>query len=480
MLSKVKKSIMAYAFLFCAGFSPLAFAWSLGQPGTENEGWVLDNNGERYFAIGLWGVPGYTFVRKAKEPTGNDSLFARETGSFNLLTIQSGFQKPYMQKSGRAFSSGLVTFRYLLSETGYVGTVPLADDDDLSNDNLIPYHRMRSIRDNIDKLAPYVCERIVIPLASEYRDSPFIHFIMDEPDTGGRGWYWHPSIIRLYHNIAHDIDEGTLTYIDLGGNVSANRFFYEKAFGDTFRIGTNPAKGACNPDNMDTYNVASDGTTLYDYRRGIFGGKWERKPLENFRHLFYDNIMETSAAYDNSCDVIGLNSYQVFREYPETAGEVVDAIKDGCGSGKPVWLFFDGAADQKPRGMSFEDYASLVRCQVYTSLIHGASGVNIYAITRTEAAETEYWPHMRELAEELEVNSNIIRLPVIDAYWDSGYHTAGYDHLHWSVRGEENNQRWLIVSNTSRTRPLTCTVKGFPEVTVGPLEGYVISSINEQ
>lgn len=481
MITKLKPAIVSLLglFLLCTAFPSFASAWSLGTAGTENEGWVLDSDGERYFALGLWGIPGYTFVRNGEEPAGNDSLFIRKTSPFNLLVIQSGYQKQYMKTPGTAFFSGVSTVRYFLKRKGYSGDVPLAGDSNPSYDNLLHYQRMRSIRENIDKLAPYFRDTIIKPITAGFSDVPFVHFIMDEPDTGGRGWYWHPSILELYHTIAHDLDDSTLTYVDLGGNISGNRFFYQKAFGDTFRVGTDPANGECDPDNMDTYNMASDGTPVYDFHHGLFGGKWERKSYEKLRRLFYSNVSETSAAYNNCCDVIGVNSYSIYREYPETSGEVVDAIKAGCGSAKPVWLYFDGAADQKPRDMSFEDYASLIRCQVYTSLIHGASGLNIYAVTRTKEAETEYWPYMKELAEELSANSDIIRMPVVDAWWDSGYHRAGYNHLHWSVREDDNDSRWLIVSNTSRTTPLSCDVEGFPEVTVGPLDVLVIAETEE-
>jgi len=446
---------------------PYTFSWSTGKLKTDTEGWVLDDNGKKFFAIGLWGIPNYTFVRNGEEPAGNDSLFVEETMNFNLILIQCNYQKPYMRHPGKIFSSGVSTFQWMLSEAGYTGTVELFRDDNPSNDTILHYHRMKSLRDNIYSLQSYIQTEIVDYINASFATFSLIHCIMDEPDTGRRGWYWPPTVLQVYNNHVHTKAKDGLTYIDLGGNICANRFFYEKAFGDTFKVGTAPDSGECSPDNMDTYNFASDGTSLYTYSRA---NKWIRRPISVFRRLFFENVRETAAAYRNCADVFGYNSYQVFREFPETAGETVDAIKAGCGNDKPVWLFFDAAAHQKPPGMSYVEYARLIKCQVYTSIVHGATGVYFFAFTESDDVISEYWPLIKALAGELQEYCNIFMMPIVNQSWDTAYHHKSYNHLHYSVRSSGTGEKtYLIATNTALKDSIQVNIEGFPQFTLEPL-----------
>jgi len=453
-----------------------SYSWSIGKADSYNKGWALINNNEKIFAIGLWGIPYYTFTKKGAEPKNNGTLFTSETDDFNLIHIQRDFQKPYMQSTGKIVSTGLTTFRWYLSESGYTGNIDLYTDDEPSNDSILNYERMKSIREKTDSLEIYIETEIVDSLIADFDGYNFIHFIMDEPDTGGRGWYWHPDLLKIYNDYVHEQNTNNLTYLDLGGNICGNRFFYEKTFGDTFKVGINPNNGECSPDNMDTYNYASDSTSVYAYRRRwIFKDIWARRPNSYFIHKFYDNVKETASAYKNASDVLGVNSYSVFRDYPEVAGETVDAIKAGCGSDKPVWLFFDAAADQKPRSMSYADYFKNIKCQVYTSIVHGATGAFFYAITDSEPVKTHYWPKIKSLAKDLQEKQYIFVMPVVDQYWNTKYHLKDYEHLHYSIRssGKEKNV-YLIATNTNKNKSLEVAIKGFPEFTLEPLGFKII------
>jgi len=454
----------------------ISYSWSIGKANSDNEGWALINDNEKFFAVGLWGIPHYTFTKEDTEPKNNEKLFTSETENFNFIHIQKDFQKQYMQLTGKIISTGLTTFRWYLSERGYIGNVDLYTDDDPSNDSIIHYKRMKSIRGKADSLETYIKTEIADSLIAGFDSYNFIHFIMDEPDTGGRGWYWHPDVLKIYHDYVHEQNTNNLTYLDLGGNICGNRFFYEKAFGDTFKIGTNPDTGECSPENMDTYNYASDSTSVYTYRRRwIFKDIWTRRPNSYFIHKFCNNVKETAAAYKNVSDVLGVNSYSVFRDYPEVAGETVDAIKVGCGSDKPVWLFFDAAADQRPRSMSYTDYFKNIKCQVYTSIVHGATGAFFYAITDSEPVKTHYWPKIKSLAKDLQDRRYVFEMPVVNQYWDTQYHLPDYDHLHYSIRSTDKEKNiYLIATNTDKKNTLKVKISGFPEFTLEPLGVKII------
>jgi hypothetical protein len=207
-----------------------------------------------------------------------------------------------------------------------------------------------------------------------------------------------------------------------------------------------------------------------------------QKPDSVFTRVWFENVSRTSRAYRNSSDIAGVNSYRVFRDYPETAGETVDAIRNGCGSGKPVWHFYDASAVSKPRDMSYGDYFALVRCQMYTSIIHGATGVLFYAFDLDRTATREYWPLLRGLARTFETQRELFELPETGHSWDTAYHSPGYNHIHYSIRSDGMGVRVLIVSNTDCHEPHTVKVEGFPNVELPPLGVAVVSArgINRQ
>ncbi len=473
----------AILFLYFNSFAQsfeniLPYSWTIGEDSSDNEGWALINNNKKFFAIGLWGIPQYTFSKKDSEPERNETLFITETENFNLIHVQKDFQKPYMQSTGKIVSTGLTAFRWFLSESGYIGSLNLYTDNDPLNDSILNYNRMKSIRENADSLKTYIETEIVDSLITAFRRYNIIHFIMDEPDTGGRGWYWHPDLIKIYNDYVHEHTTNNLTYIDLGGNICGNRLFYEKTFGDTLKIGTNPDNGECSPENPETYIFASDGTPVYTYlRRWILNDTWERRPNSYFIHKFYDNVKETANAYKNVSDVLGVNSYSVFRDYPEVAGETVDAIKEGSGKNKPVWLFFDAATDQKPSSMSYADYFKNIECQVYTSIVHGATGVFFYAITDSKPVTTEYWPRIKNLAKDLQNRRYIFEMPTVDEYWDTKYHSPDYYHLHYSIRSiDKKTKVFLIATNTDKKNSLKVNISGFPEFTLEPLGVKIVEN----
>ncbi|MFC1650496.1 hypothetical protein ACFL2X_02900 [Candidatus Latescibacterota bacterium] len=444
--------------------------WSFGESGTDSAGWVLDDSGNQFFAIGLWCVPGYTFSRDSDEPEGNDSIYGNITAPFNTVVMQAGYLKSYMNTGDVIFMSGLSTLKWMLSSEGYSGDTFLAPDSLPTTGSTIHFDRMKSIRENLEALRPYFSDTVIPNIEESFKGSDFIHFIMDEPDTGRRGWFWPPEAMKAYHDTVHERSPDRLTYIGLGGSIRGNRYFYEQLFGDVFRVGTNPSRGESSPDNMDTYNFAFDGTPLFVYIPGLLGGRWKIKPPSAFTHAFYENVAQTASAYNSACDIIGWNSYTEFRDYPEAAGETVDAIKEACGKSKPVWMFFDGAADMKPSYMSFGEYGKLVACQVYTAVIHGATGALFFSCSSPE----QYMPLITELALRLGDQSRIFILPETSNHWDKTYHSPEYDHLHYSVRTEPGGKSYLIASNTDSVSPCFVDVEGFPGFELPPLGVEII------
>ncbi|MFC1550983.1 hypothetical protein ACFL6P_00320 [Candidatus Latescibacterota bacterium] len=464
------------AVLFGVCSSWAAIAWTLGERGTDAAGWALDDSGGKFFAVGIWGIPGYTFLRNTAdtaEPAGNDAAFTAVTAPYNTIVMQSGYRKSYMNARDPLFMSGLSTMQWMMSSEGYSGETPLAADSLPITGSTIHFDRMNSIRENAGAVRQYFAGMVIPHIEENFRGTNLVHFIMDEPDTGRRGWFWSPEIMKAYHDAVHERSPDRLTYIGLGGSIGGNRYFYEKLFGNVFKVGTDPARGECSPEYMDTYNYAFDGTPQFEYISGLFiKNRWRKKPPSALTHVFYENVRQTAAAYGTACDVIGWNTYNEFRDFPEAAGETVDAIKDACGRSKPVWLFFDGAANNKPSEMSYGDYGKLVACQVYTSIIHGATGALFFAFSAPE----EYMRNITALAENLGEHSSIFKLPETANRWDTAYHSEAYDHLHYSIRTEPGGKSYLIASNTSAVSPYTVNVGGFRDFELEPLGFAVVGA----
>jgi hypothetical protein len=340
----------------------------------------------------------------------------------------------------------------------------------------IPYERMRAIRGSLDLLRPYIRETVVDQVLAAHPGNGLIHFIADEPDRGRAGWFWPPELLHAYNDIVRETAPGQLTYIDFGGSLKGNRLYYEQRFGPGLRTGTEPVWGACSPENMSTYDYTHDGEPVYEYRRGRFGrGSWVERPDSLFARCFFQNVSRTAEAYRNASDICGVNAYGEFRDYPELAGEIVDAIRAGCGPSKPVWPFFDASAVAQSRNMDDESYVALVRCQIYTAIIHGATGVLFYAADLPADAARNFWPLIRDLADTLADQRGIFESAEVARGWDTRYHEPGYDHLHWTVRADSRGNRWLIAANTSRTATRTLAVEGFPAVDIEPLGVAVLS-----
>ncbi len=464
--------VLLFTILFAIGFSLTAAAWSLGESDSEKAGWALDNDGNKFFAVGLWGIPGYVFAREGDaEPAENDSVYAAVTSPFNTVIVQAGYRKTYMSAREPLFMSGLSTLNWMMSANGYTGETPLADSNPSKEGAVIGFDRMNSIRENAGAVGRYMAGTVIPYIEKQFDGVDLIHFIMDEPDTGRRGWFWPPEVMQLYHDAVHERSPEGLTFIGLGGSIGANRYFYERNFGRVFRTGKNPARGECNPSLMDTYNFAYDGAPQFEYISGIFRrNRWERKPNAEMAYAFFENVRQTAAVYGSACDIIGWNSYTEFRDFPEAAGETVDAIRTACGESKPVWLFYDGAAYSKPSDMSYEEYGILAACQVYTAIIHGATGALFFAYD----APSDYMRIMAALAAELDGMSHVFKLPETEHGWDRAYHSDGYDHLHYSVRTGPAGVSWLIVANTSKRSPCTVEISGFPAFELEPLGAAVV------
>ncbi len=431
-------------------------------------GWIYKNN-EKYFAIGLWNIPGYEYIADDDIKMQNIALFKDASKYFNIIYIQSGRQQNFM-KTNNIFTGGS-HFKWSFLK-GFKGDIKYKTDK--NGNQLIDYEEMYFIRHNLEKYYKwYIKTNIVEEIRNRFNGYDYIWFLADEPNTGGKGWFWHPRIMKEVNNAVHSINKSAITYIDLFGNIRGDRLAYEKNY--IRKFGSMPASLPVgfdsetfmqgDPKKMDTYNYSYDGLSIYKYAH--VKERWERRPIEVFRDKFFYNVQSAASAYDSCADVLGVNAYKDFYEYPEVAGETVQAIKAGCGDDKPVWLFFDAQAYvAQDRKLKNEEYFKNVKCQVYSSIVNGASGV-LFWTNSQQSPDKEYWEMIKGLATELRDNSDIFKAKVLE----KGYK----EFIHYAIYELPNSCKNLILVNTSKTETQKFTISEFADFTLEPLAVKIIS-----
>lgn len=404
------------------------------------EGWAY-RNGEKFFPIGIWGIPDYDFkLFKVDEDMENIRLFKEIGDIFNLVYVQYGREQEYMKNS--LLFTGYGHFMWKMKE-GYCG--PSSYNPDKNGDKKINLNEMQFIKDNLIKhYSGYIYKEVVIDINKRFYNYNHIWFLADEPNTGFADWVWYPEIVKTYNDAVKKTTDSTLTFIDLFGSIKGDRYAYEqnyrKMYGKKLEIlpeGTKQELLQGDPLQLSSYNYSADGTPVYRYN--LNRNRWEFNDVEKYKDKFYYNIFSTATIYGMCADVLGVNCYQDYFNFPSSAGLTIDAIKDACGNEKPVWLFFDGAAHAKPQFTSEKEYLKNVRCQIFTSIVHGASGVLFWS--KKDVAET-YWNLMKELALELKYNAEIIKGIEIEE--------GKENNIIFSIRKISTGESYIIAVNTSK------------------------------
>ena len=421
---------------FKPGNDPEPPEWSVKQ------GWVY-KDGEKFLALGLWGIPGYEAkLSRVDTDSANIARFKQIAELFNLIYCQFGREQSYMAES--VLMTGWDFFQWRMVKR-FVGDSLYSPDKDGSGH--IDYREMRFVKDNIETYyKDYIGNQIVEPVLQRFAPFNFIWFLMDEPNTGFQNWAWHPAIVFKYAQEVRRRSPGKVILLDLFGSLKGDRFNYELIHAKTFSrlperlpSGIHPEQLEGDPEKLYTYNYAADGTSLYYF--DATGNTWRPRPWPLFREKYYYNVFQTALLYHSSADVFSVNSYPDFFRYPEAAAIVVNAIKDACGQDKPVWLFFDGAAVAKPKHVSVTDYVKNVRCQIYLSMIHGATGVLIWS--KKEAS----WTYFQLL---MDVLREIKRYRFV---FEGNTESSGIlqEKVHFCIKTTDSEQRFLILANSDKS-----------------------------
>lgn len=438
-----------------------AKTWSI-----DDEGWIVTKDGKnvenRFFAIGTWHVPGYVFTQEPEADSlayvQNELLFKKKTSPFNMLFMSLGNEKEYMSDKIHILNP----FSPILH--GYLDRIEsLPDSADKD------YYRSQYIKKEADNpdFIQYLDSQIIALLGKKTHDK-YIYSHIDEIALGGVSkWAVPPAVGTLINQRLKKHDPEALVYVDLLGHAKGSTYLFEKRYLE--KNETMPADPPYNLISEDArkckfpllgFYEAYDGTPVYQFTNGEYSyNKYDRETLIN---IWKENIRIISEDYKENGDVFGINAFLDFYAYPILAGITVDALRTGLGSKVPIWLYFDGNGYAKPSNLTPSDYLKIVKCQIYTAIIHGATGVLFW---NDWSKTPEVFDELVPIMDELNNNLAIIKLNTLETMVDGDQHVT--------IKGEKSGKKYIFATNTSKTDSISFTMPAGDIKVLSPMEVYL-------
>jgi len=430
------------------------------------DGWVYrkeagSSSYKPFFAIGIWNIPGY-------QPTAmncTDDVYRKKSRSFlnNTDLYNMVYMNPGSDKDA-------------YSRVEIVGSIPFYDmlftyQKSLNGVSLDdPYWQYKARRHMKyhakDKRFEVMLDSVIADVVR--RDGPVDHVWapIDEIVQGGSGasWTWYPETGEKIKERIKKQEPNTLVYTDLAGMPRGNYYLFEKRYLKTHKS---------LPSGQPPFEVLSKGTKIlpscptygffqgYDGRPSYINGTEDYTPFSEVElvDLIYNNMKICAKDYRKCGDVFGLNCFYDTNRHPILSGISVDGIRAGLGKDRPVWLFFDGNGWSRPEDESVETFVQNLKCQMYTSIIHGATGIMFWNDRdKSPAVFNELNKVVRELTDHL----NVVHLKTIRSY-SSGY-------LNYLIKGNKK-ERYIIATNTSLKESVNLRIEGLNRI-LKPLEVY--------
>lgn len=352
-------------FLLLSGLGAAAAGQTFTTRPGAPAGYVL-RDGKRFFAIG-------TRVDGIKVKPVDENTFTSIREIFNTLwiTIRDIDDPKHLYPDG-VFTS----LSYLRHDEGVflAGDLPYRLQTepgciiDVNRDGVFQPSEQRAAH---RRVAPAAARRAMEKIHNHVNPAggpnrSMIYYLMDEPDAGyatDHHWAFTDSLLKRFYDQRRS---GTLAYIDLGP-VTGSKFLYEKRY---------PRRA---PDQGSARYFAS---------------------LKHSFDTVDENVRVTSSAYAPAADILGINSYDATNRKPSLLGEAVGWIQESSGY-KPVWPWVSA---EQSRYTTEQSLYSTVRPQLFSAIVHGATGILFYNDQTTVAASDKaqiYWDRMFDLAKEV-------------------------------------------------------------------------------
>lgn len=467
IMNKAKKLMPVVAFFMLiacsqtAHQSPSALEWKV-----DGDGWVLQKGlsgkkFEKFFAIGTWHVPGYVFTDSEEADDAqyqrNASLFQERTAPIQLVFVTPGLQKAYMSDKIHVLNPFSPMLHKFLDQRS--GITEGKDKD---------YYRNRYLEKMVD--SPEFEEFLdteIRQLLDNLPNDKYIFSHIDEIAMGGVSrWAIPPAAgakiterLKLQHKNA-------LVFVDLLGHAKGSTYLFEKKYLQTHdALPPDPPYDLATPGALEStipllgFFHSYNGLPVYQFIDGNYS--YTTHGYETLKSIWYENAKLIAEGYKTCGDVFGINAFGDFRTYPALAGVTVDALRAGLGEGVPVWLYFDGNGYAKPANVTPEAYIELVKCQIYTAIIHGATGIMFW---NDWHKTPEVFDALLPMLKELNDNMDIIKLKTLETKVDGD--------LHVMIK-KEKGKKYVIASNTNKSEALPLNRPGIQKQTLNPLEVYI-------
>lgn len=436
---------------------------------TDKDGWVLrkkpdSKTYERFFPICLWNIPGYTRT-KSTNPDSiklNNELFFKKTKYYNMKF--AGSDQP------KGVETGLIPFisqpNFPAVFRNYLDKIPSINADPVAS----PYLRSQYIRKDInnpklrealDSMINQLCEK---NSNNDYGWAPIDEIIQ----AGAAGkWNWPANLGDIIYDRIKAKQKDALVFQDLMGIGRGNSYLFEQLYLQThsslpdyppMELLSKEAR-ECVKNPLLGFRMAYDGSPVYEFKNGDY--RYKEYDFETLKRLWFENVKRCSAGFKNSGNVLGINAFRDFFAYPILSGITVDAMKAGAGKEMPIWLYFDGNGYAKEPDYPAADYLKSMKCQMYTSIVHGATGVLFW---NDKSKPTDVFDGLSPILKEMNDNVKIFILKTLE--------TKVNNDLHYMIKGDKKH-KYIIATNTSKTETLPINISGVSKKSLKPLEVYI-------
>jgi hypothetical protein len=409
---------------------------------TDGHGWVLrkmpgEKNFQKFFAVGLWNIPGYT--REAMEK--DTELYRRSAQPY--LARSENYNMVYLPPGTGDVAGKRVE---VVGSVGFYEALRACQTSISSSEAKDRDYQERHYLEQEAESPKFIgmLDRTIDGIISLSAGSDHIWAPIDEIVGGGagNGWCWSARVGRAIRKRILRREPHGLVFTDLVGISRGNSYLFEHRYLQTHHsmpatppyeaLGVGAKRLPERP--LLGFVQAYDGSPVY-----VNGtADYVDYDLPTLRRFFYENLKICAHDYQSCGDVFGINSFIDCNNYPVLAGVAVDGIKAGVGAGTPVWIFFDGNGYAQPAGQDVNTFVKNLKCQMYTSIIHGATGVMFW---NDRSLSPDVFNALEPVVREISQQIPLFRGKTIRTHFEGD--------VHYMVKRVDGKGRVLIAANTS-------------------------------
>ncbi|MDD2475072.1 MAG: BACON domain-containing protein [Dysgonamonadaceae bacterium] len=445
------------------------------------EAWFMrktNGKAEKFFAIGGWNIPGYVNAPEKYDPTDRTDaeIFKTQTRNLNIVFTRHPLQKDFMSEDGKILMTIMPhSFTWL-----YMSKL---SDPKLSSSigGERGYYRNQYLKKAVDdtKFIQELDNAIKKHINSDFPNAERGYSPFDEVAQHMHIDNYHvPNVYgdKVYERLKV-YDPDAIVYIDLAGNGKGATSLFERrylkthtsmpkdppydAVSESARAYALWARTQDGVDPLQVFRERYDGTPVYQYNGNVSTGT--PYTTNELRSFHYENVKLFAEDYKGNGNVFGINAYRDFHADPRLVGITVDAIRAGLGDPTiPIWLYFDGNGYAKSSSMSTANYIKELECQLYTSIIHGATGIFFW---NTNNGTTTVWDALQPSLEVMKTQIPIFKSKTLEK--------RNVDDLHIMIKQDDKGQKYILATNTSKTNAVTFSIDNVAKNSLAPLEVYV-------